>query len=68
MNVKINSEGYVAIVHDIDSSSSNTIPYHVEKDNTLNYFRVFWENGSYPGSSGSNDCASNNCQVLDDGA
>ncbi|KAL7503831.1 hypothetical protein ACHAXN_001560 [Cyclotella atomus] len=65
--VKINSEGYIALVHDIDSSQSNTIPYHVKEENTLNYFRVFWDS-EYPGSSVGNDCAANNCKVLDDGA
>ena len=67
INVKINAEGYIAIVHDVDSSQKNTIPYHVDEENTLNYFRVFWD-GDYPGSSQSNDCAANKCKTLDDGA
>lgn len=64
--MKINSEGYIAIVHDIDSSQENTIPYHVSEE-SLNYFRVFWD-GDYPGSSESNDCVSNNCGIADDGS
>ncbi|KAL7461376.1 hypothetical protein ACHAXS_001795, partial [Conticribra weissflogii] len=67
--VKINSEGYIAIVHDTDIAYINTIPYHVQEESTLNWFRVFWDgDGVYPGSSDSNDCAANNCKAMNDGS
>jgi len=68
INVKVNSEGHVAIVHDATSTYIDSIPYHIEEENTLNWFRVFWNgDGSYPGSSDSNTCAANNCKHMDDG-
>jgi len=67
--VKINSEGYIAIVHDTDVAYINTIPYHVQEESTLNWFRVFWDvDGVYPGSSDSNNCAANNCKAMNDGS
>ena len=53
------------------SFSSNvfkdTVPYHVEEVNTLNWFRVFWDTG-FPGDSTENSCAVNNCKAMDDGS
>lgn len=68
IRAKINSEGYVAIVHhldtiQVDKAAENSIPLHVS-DESLNYFKVYWE-GDYPKSS-SNDCGE--CQTLSDGA
>ena len=48
-------------MHDIDSTDTDTVPYHVNSEHTLNWFRVFWEGGAYPGSSTSNTCAANQC-------
>ena len=67
INVKVNSEGYIAIVHDVESSYVGNIPYHVEEANTLNWFRVFWDgSGDYPGNSEANSCSANNCKTMDD--
>jgi hypothetical protein len=62
--VKVNSEGYVAIVHDVGSSYKDTIPYHVEKENSLNWFRVAWSGSEYPGKSTS--CAASHCELMED--
>ena len=61
------SEGYIAIVHDPVISYKDTIPWLVEEENTLNWFRVFWENGSFPGDSEANTCADNVCKTLGNG-
>ncbi|KAL7537288.1 hypothetical protein ACHAXR_008774, partial [Thalassiosira sp. AJA248-18] len=68
INVKVNSEGYIAIVHDAMSTYADSIPWLVEEENTLNWFRVFWDSGSYPGDSETNTCADNNCKTLTDGS
>ncbi|KAL7542499.1 hypothetical protein ACHAXR_011825, partial [Thalassiosira sp. AJA248-18] len=68
INVKISREGHIAIVHDAMSSYKDTIPWLVEEENTLNWFRVFWNNGSYPGDSDTNSCAANNCKAMTDGS
>jgi uncharacterized protein (DUF1501 family) len=68
INVKVNPEGYVAIVHDAMSTSTDSIPYLVEEENTLNWFRVFWD-GDYPGSDPvTNTCEMNNCKPMSDGS
>ena len=63
---KINNEGYVAIVHDLEAGyirlGNDDIPLHVS-DESLNYFKVYWS-GEYP-TKKSNSCGS--CQVLTDG-
>lgn len=59
-------EGYIAIVHDVDVSNTDTVHWLVEEENTLNWFRVFW-NGGYPGDSEGNTCSDNNCKTLGDG-
>jgi hypothetical protein len=65
VNVKINSDGYIAIVHDASSSYTDTIPWLVEEKNTLNWFRVFWDgDGKYPGSSETNTCEANKCKTV----
>ena len=62
-------EGYVAIVHDAMSTYVDTIPWQVEEENTLNWFRVFWDgNGDYPGSNETNTCEVNKCQTMTDGS
>ena len=63
----MNQDGYIAIVHDAMSTYKDTIPWLVEEESTLNWFRVWW-NGDYPGSSESNSCASNNGKLMDDGS
>jgi len=64
LQVKINSEGYVAIVHDLDTvKMEGAIPLHVSEE-SLNYFKVYWT-GGFP-SKTENNCA--DCQVLSDGA
>jgi len=68
INVKVNSEGYIAIVHDAMSTYKDTIPWLVEEENTLNWFRVFWNDGTYPGSSETNTCEANNCKPMTDGS
>ncbi|KAL7542550.1 hypothetical protein ACHAXR_011864 [Thalassiosira sp. AJA248-18] len=68
INVKVNSEGYIAIVHDAMITYEDSIPWLVEEENTLNWFRVFWNGGSYPGDSEANTCAVNNCRSLTDGS
>mmetsp|Transcript_30664 Transcript_30664/g.64801 ORF Transcript_30664/g.64801 Transcript_30664/m.64801 type:complete len:611 (+) Transcript_30664:516-2348(+) len=67
ISVKVNSKGYIAIVHDASISNSDTIPWHLEEDNTQNWFRVFWNNGSYPGDSETNTCEDNGCKTRSDG-
>lgn len=68
INVKVNSEGYVAVVHDAMSTYRDSIPWLVKEENTLNWFRVFWDgNGTYPGDSESNSCEANNCKSMADG-
>ena len=65
INLKVNPEGYIAVVHDVISSYTDTIPWLVEETNTLNWFRVVWDgNGDYPGSSKTNTCEANNCKVV----
>lgn len=67
--MKINSEGYIAIVHDAMSTYKDNIPWLVEQDNTLNWFRVFWDgDGAYPGDSETNTCAMNSCRTMSDGS
>jgi len=69
ISVKVNSEGYVAIVHEVDLSGNAEIPDHVEGEQTLNWFRVFWNgDGKYPGSSEANDCAEYMCETTADGS
>ena len=50
INVKVNADGYVAIVHDVVDTYVDTIPWLVAEDDTLNWFKVHWS-GDYPGSS-----------------
>ena len=50
INVKVNADGYVAIVHDVVDTYIDTIPWLVAEDDTLNWFKVHWS-GDYPGSS-----------------
>jgi len=65
----LNREGYIAIVHDAMSTYVDNIPWLVEEENTLNWFRVFWEgNGDYPGSSETNSCEVNKCRTMSDGS
>ncbi len=65
VNMKVNSVGFIAIVHDAISSYTDTTPWLVEETNTLNWFHVFWDgNGDYPGSSKTNTCEANNCKVV----
>ena len=71
INVKVNKEGLVAIVHDAELSYKNKvdsqgIPSHLEENDTQNYFRVQWE-GPFPGSSDSATCASFGCKTLASG-
>jgi len=54
-------------VHGIDTGNSDTVPYHVNSEHTLNWFRVYWNDGDYPGSSSSNTCAARNCGETEDG-
>ena len=63
LQVKISRDGYVAIVHDLDTVKPNrgAIPLHVS-DESLNYFKVYWTDG-YP-SKAENNCG--DCQVLSD--
>lgn len=68
INVKVNSEGYIAIVHDVMSTFKDTIPYLIEEENTLNWFRVFWEGGTFPGDGADNTCANNGCKTMSDGS
>jgi len=65
---KVNAEGNIAIVHDVKSSDENAIEFHVHKDHTLNWFKVDWKDGEYPGNSDSNICAAYNCQTAADGS
>ncbi|KAL7538193.1 hypothetical protein ACHAXR_008355 [Thalassiosira sp. AJA248-18] len=45
------------------------VPHHVEREHTLNWFRVFWDgDGDYPGSSDANSCAANGCEETHDGS
>ena len=62
--MKINAEGYVAIVHDAMSSYQDTIPWLVAEDDTLNWFRVFWDT-DFPGSSETNTCEMNKCKTVE---
>ena len=65
IQVKINREGYVAIVHDLDTvNMQGSIPLHVSEE-SLNYFKVYWGADGYP-SKKNNNCG--DCRVLDDGA
>lgn len=64
--MKINSEGYIAIVHDAMSTYQDSIPWLVEEENTINWFRVFWD-GDYPGSNETNTCEANSCKTTTDG-
>ena len=51
------------------STYIDSIPWLVEEENTLNWFRVFWDgNGDYPGSSESNTCEMNKCKTTGDGS
>ena len=54
-------------MHGIDTGNSDTVPYHVNSEHTLNWFRVYWNDGDYPGSSSSNTCAARNCGETEDG-
>ena len=70
--MKINGEGKVAVVHNAETTRSNLnddkgVASHVLEDTTLNWFKVHWENGSYPGSSEENSCLANNCKSSSDG-
>ena len=69
INVKVNAEnGYIAIIHDAMTTYKDTIHWHVEEENTLNWFRVNWDGGSYPGSSEANTCEANHCKTKADGS
>ena len=51
-------------MHDV-----NYPPYHVDRSETQNWLRVFWDgDGEYPGSDVTNGCAANHCEELDDGS
>ena len=66
INVKVNAEGNIAIVHDAMSTYVDSIPWNVAENDTLNWFRVFWANGGdYPGSSDANTCEMNNCKTVE---
>ena len=70
--VKINGEGRVAVVHNAETSQENIndskgVPSHVLEDTTLNWFKVYWTNDVYPGSSAANSCSANNCKSTSDG-
>eukprot|EP00984_Skeletonema_dohrnii_P004238 scaffold1495_cov202-Skeletonema_dohrnii-CCMP3373.AAC.3 len=70
--VKVNSEGYIAVVHDADNSYRNQInrygiPAEVDEKETLNWFKVHWD-GDFPGSSPENSCAANMCKAHSDGS
>ena len=71
--IKINSAGFVAVVHDALNTFINVIdkygvPAHVAEDDTLNWFEVYWdEEGNYPGSDETNTCSANQCKILSDG-
>ncbi|KAL7543207.1 hypothetical protein ACHAXR_012486, partial [Thalassiosira sp. AJA248-18] len=68
INVKVNSDGYIAIVHDAMSTYEDTIPWLVEEENSMNWFKVHWEgSGDYPGSSDINTCETNGCKHMTTG-
>lgn len=65
IQVKINRDGYVAIVHDLDTvKMQGSVPLHVSEE-SLNYLKVYWGADGYP-SKADNNCG--DCQVLSDGA
>lgn len=67
--MKVNPDGHVAIVHDIDTFDNDATPYHLDVKHTVNWFRVFWDgDGDYPGSSDANSCSANKCLTMDDGS
>jgi uncharacterized protein (DUF1501 family)/uncharacterized protein (DUF1800 family) len=71
---KVNSDGHVAIVHNVDDRlSADTVPLHVSEE-SLNYFKVYWGgSGEYPSSvdndnNMNNNCGGGKCRILDDGS
>jgi hypothetical protein len=48
VQVKINNEGYVAIVHDTYVMENWMMPAHVNAEDTLNWFKAYWDGNSYP--------------------
>jgi hypothetical protein len=71
---KVNSDGHVAIVHNVDDRlSADTVPLHVSEE-SLNYFKVYWGGrGEYPSSvdndnNMNNNCGGGKCRILDDGS
>ena len=68
LDVYLYREGYIAIVHDAMSTYIDSIPWLVEEENTLNWFRVFWDGDDYPGSSETNTCEMNKCKTTTDGS
>jgi len=53
IQAKINNEGYVALAHETDNM--NSIPPHLDAEQSLNYFKVYWDgDGAYP--SPANGC------------
>ena len=59
-------------MHNADNSYKNQIdrygiPAEVDEDDSLNWFKVHWQDGYFPGSSPENSCASNKCKSKPDG-
>lgn len=60
-------------MHNADNPYKNEIdkfgiPAEVDEYETLNWFKVFWEGGDFPGSSPENSCAANQCKTQSDGS
>jgi len=57
IQVKINNEGYVAVVHDTFTMQDWMTPAHVNADESLNWFRAYWDGNSYPSpATGCGNC------------
>ncbi len=60
-------------MHDADNPYKNQIdrygiPAEVDEYETLNWFKVFWDGGNFPGNSPENSCAANKCKTHSDGS
>lgn len=67
INVKVNADGYIAIIHDAMTTYTDTVPWLVEEENSVNWFKVHWEGSGYPGSSETNTCVANGCKHMTSG-
>ena len=60
------------MVHNAETAQENIndskgVPSHVLEGTTLNWFKVYWKDDVYPGSSEANSCSANSCKSTSDG-